>query len=547
MDIYIAGIYFLIMSLLLNLSDFWWFLGLASLGFIGIVVIRRERALLFTILTVLFILRVSLGVNFREYKKGEVADIFVKTGKRSTITRIDGKIPRSRKYLKESMGSRGDYRIKGKIIEVKDLKNSKLYEVEIYKKEKIEDSGIRTFLGGRIDELLKGYSRGLKGFYRGIIMGDKENLDKTLKEKFAYTGTSHLIVISGLHIGVIIALIMYLSSKLPVSHDMRYIVVIIILSLYVMAVGFSPSVLRAYIMGLCYLGGGLFYEEPDGRKSFFTAMTVNLLADPLGGGSISFQMSYMAVFSILFIYPKVEKRLKIPERFGFFKWVTMMAALSFVIQSALTPIFMMNFRTIPLLSFIVNILAIPLGVFFVQASFGALLLSMMNIGWIIMPAVNLFYYILKTFIYSAAKLPLLSLEYSGVASGWYLILIYTGMLVLLYGRKKVYSLISVIVILMGMRERGTDYRGDEYSYYAGYPEVVVANRKLDRWDVEEMWNNRIRKVEVMISGRIQSEEVGEKLKINEVIILKDGEGVKVGEYIFENKEGRINREYGFEK
>jgi len=317
--------------------------------------------------------------------------------------------------------------------------------------------------------------------------------------------------------------------------------VIAALTLYVSAIGLTASVLRAYIMGLCYLGGGLFYEEPDGKKSFFTAMAMNLIVDPLGAGSISFQMSYMAVFSILFIYPRVEKAAKINGKTGVVKMVAATALLSLVIQVGLTPIFMMNFRTVPIFSFLVNIVAIPIGALFVQASFGALLLSLIGTGALLMPAVNILYYLLKFFIYSVAELPLLSLEYRGVVNGWLLVVMYLGMLNILYNSKKVYSVIPLVLILIGMRGRYGDYTGEGYIYYDSYPKIVVATGKLSEWDIEEMWNNRIRDIDVVISSRVQEKKVMEKLEVKDILILEHGERVEVGEKVFENKKGVIEK------
>jgi len=539
MDIYILGLYFLTMSLILKELKLLFFLLIALVMFAGILTYRWEKKFLYIIFTTVFLLRVGTGVNFREYSGGERVDVVVTSSGRSNLVKsIDGRVPRKRAYISGIEAVEGEYRVQGKILQKEEMRGNISYKVRAYEQKEVEKSIARRYLDDRIDGLLEDYTRGLKEFYRGVIAGDKGGLDRELKDRFSYTGTSHLIVISGLHIGVIIALIMYLADKLPVSHDLRYVGVMAVLSLYVLAVGATPSIVRAYIMGVCYLGSSLFYEEADGKKSFFTAMTINLLVDPLGAGTISFQLSYMAVFSILFIYPEVEKYFKdiksIPLR-----WLVSMASLSLVIQVALTPIFAMNFRSIPVFSFLVNIVAIPLGVLFVQAAFTALLLSNIGIAFLIMPTVNLIYHILVGFIYMAADLPFLSVEYRGVSSVLCLLLTYLGMALFISRKGRVLSLVPLFLILLINRERSRNHVGDRYIYYSDYPRVVAAEKKLNTWDLEDMWNSRIKGIEVVVASGSQDEWVIERMRAGELIVLGEGGGLRIGSRKFKNIDGKI--------
>ncbi len=539
MDIYIVGIYFLTMSLLVGQAGPLLFFSAALTLLTGIIIWRWEKRLLYLVLGGIFLLRVFTGIEFYGYRSGDrVGMVMESSGRRTLVKTIEGRLPRERVYISGAESGRGKYRIEAEIVDIEESRGALNYRVNILERKKVEGSIVRGYLDERIDIILEGYSRELKDFYRGVIAGDKDGLDRELKEKFSYTGTSHLIVISGLHIGVIIALIIYLAGKIPIGHDGRYIGVIVVLSLYVLAVGPTPSVIRAYIMGLCYLGGSLLYEEPDGRKSFFTAMIINLLVDPLGAGRISFQLSYMAVFSILFIYPVVERYLRDIESLPL-RWITSMASLSLLIQVALTPIFAMNFRSIPLLSFLVNVVAIPLGTLFVQAAFLALLTSNIGLGFLVMPTVNLIYYLLVAFIGMASKLPLLSIEYRGVSSSLCLIFIYLAMILFSFKRTRVWSLLPVVLILLINRERGDDYLGRNYAYYSGYPRVIAAEKKLTMGDLEEMWDSRVKGVEVVVAGRKQDERVIERLNPGEVVLLERGESIRVGGRSFENIEGKI--------
>ena len=543
MNLYIIGIYLLTMSICIRVLDLIYFIPFfivtLAFTFITLNLEKRERVL-YLIIASIFLVHGVTGVNFTNHKIGDRIEVVAQSEARSSlIKKIDGKLLKENLFLDEGSGRSGKYIIIGDILEKNISRGKTTYKLDVFFKERIENSLIRRYIDSRIEIMMKGYSSGLKNFYRGIIVGEKKDLDRELLDKFSYTGTSHLIVISGLHIGVIIALLMYIAAKLPVSHDIRHLVVIIVLSLYTLAVGSTPSVIRAYIMGMCYLCGGLFYEESEGRRSLFVAMIINLIIDPLGAGRISFQLSYIAVFVILFIYPYYEKNVKIIESRAL-RWILTMGGLSLAIQLALIPIFMMNFRSIPLLSFLVNIVAIPIGVLLVQTSFLALLLSFIGLGSLLMPTVNLIYHLLIGFIGWASALPLLSVEYRGVTREWYPLLIYLAIFLFSKGKTRTLSLVPVIALILFNRERESIYIGDGYTYY--HPRIIVAEKVLSIWDIDEIWNNGIKRHSVMISSKKQDEEVMKRLGISESVILKEEEKAKVGKYKFINIDNVIIKE-----
>lgn len=529
------GVYMFVVSIFIGSVDKMVALPLAVGGLVTMTVVIREKKGLLVAVGLLFLLRILLSVNFEEYRPGDRISLETR-GKR--VEKMEGKYPIGAVYT--DMGEEGkSYRGTGRIAEVISEGDYTFYKMKGTRVVMTEEGFFRRSLRERTRELTKAYSRGLRGFYEGVIAGEKGRIEEDLKEKFSYTGTSHLIVISGLHIGVIIALTLYLAGKLPLNRSGRYFLTMGILSVYSAAVWGSPSVIRAYIMGMCYLAAGLLYEEPDIRKSYFAAMIINLFLTPLGAVSVSFQMSYMAVFSIIFIYPVVEERIRERVEKGWLKIIVETAALSLVIQIMLTPIFITTFRSIPIFSFLINIIAIPLGVVFVQGAFLALLFSFIGLGGLLMPTVNLLYLGLTGLIEVSSKVPLLSIEYRGVTGGYILILLYVFIYTLSRKPLRKMSLILLIIILFMNTERYSSFEGKEIRYYSARERIIVADRRVKERGLDYLWDNRIRGGEVFISPKKQEDGVLSKLSIKDAVVLAENEEVIVGGMRFRNIQGEI--------
>ena len=537
---YLAALEILIMSLAFCFFP----LGIAAAVAVFLIIstfFMKNRSKLLLIIALLFVVRIFMGVDLGSHNKGENIVIKVNGGN-NKIERINGKIPRKALYIYGNNLEDGKSEITG-ILEKKIEKNNReYYQLEELYTTPIPQGFVNRYLDGKISILIKDYSGDMAKFYRAVILGEKGNLSDKVKNMFSYTGTSHLIVISGLHIGVIIAIILFLTGKLPLQRELRYFISAVILTLYTAGVGLAPSVLRAYIMGMCYIGGELFYEKPDPKKSLSAAFVISLLINPVSVMELSFQMSFMAVVAIIFIYPKVEKKLSSSAKSGFIKKVLLFAAMSLTIQIFLTPIFLVYFRTIPILSFLVNLVAIPLGVFFVQSAFGALVLSVVGLGGILMPTVNLSYHILLKFIEISSNIPGLSVNYYGIKKSGMIILLYSiifGM-AFLRGRWKGLSVIPLLILLFidgPNPPEILDYKG--MVYYSGKPGFLVSGERISDRDILFLRDNGVKAIEVLISTEKTDEKLKKILKVSEELILSEGDEVKLKSRTFRNIKGKI--------
>ncbi len=175
-----------------------------------------------------------------------------------------------------------------------------------------------------------------------LITGIKHPMPPVLRDQFAKAGTAHLLAISGLHMGILSLIfffffyqILSLFPKLLVSANARKIagiLTLIPLCLYLIFSGFSPSTQRAFIMIAIFMISFLMEKQTHPFNTLAVAGIIILFADPAALFSISFQLSFAAVFFIIAGMKVKEKYLKInpPEPLGFMisiSSVTLLAGL----------------------------------------------------------------------------------------------------------------------------------------------------------------------------------------------------------------------------
>ena len=147
-------------------------------------------------------------------------------------------------------------------------------------------------------------------FSKAAILGEKSDVSKDMKDKFKYTGLAHLIVISGTHISLVIIGIVKFFDCINLRYKLKYILALIILTLYCMIIGMSPGIMRAYIMGAMMILARIFFENEDSKKSVLVSFIIIVILNPYSIFDISMQLSYAAVIAIVFIYPIVDEILE---------------------------------------------------------------------------------------------------------------------------------------------------------------------------------------------------------------------------------------------
>ena len=224
-------------------------------------------------------------------------------------------------------------------------------------------------------------------FINSFLLGMKDDLTQEENEMFSRTGTSHVIAISGLHTNIICILIAYVIRGINKLY--KLFILMIIMVLYSIMVGFSPSIVRAVaFVAVMYLAVFLF-KKRDGITTLSLIASLLIINNPYTIYNVSFQLSFLATLSILYFNKIIKKRLK-------FDIVSMTIAANILTM----PIVYYVFGGIPVLSILGNIVIIPfIGIIMNLSIFSILFFEFnLNITKVIVyinkTLINMVYYIL---------------------------------------------------------------------------------------------------------------------------------------------------------
>lgn len=267
----------------------------------------------------------------RDYKKSKnikMGQIIKIEGKFKSLDRINYEDFNYGKYLK-SNGYKGliyisSYEVSG---------NNKLY---------LSIGNIKTYIRSTARYLYKETS----DFINSIIIGEKENLTKEDKEMFSKTGTSHIIAISGFHTSIFCVLISFIIGG--INKYYKLIILSSIIFLYSIMVGASPSIIRSVIFTIIlYLA--VFIDKKRDQISTLSMIGIFLIINnPYIIYNVSFQLSFLATLSIIYFYGYINNIIKIS-----------LISLTLSANILTLPVVYYNFKGIPVISVISNIVIVP--------------------------------------------------------------------------------------------------------------------------------------------------------------------------------------------
>jgi competence protein ComEC len=136
-------------------------------------------------------------------------------------------------------------------------------------------------------------------FGQAILLGLRDNLSSELKDDFQTTGASHVLAISGLHVGVLLAVTMTASAQAFGRRNVTYLLMpLTLIWIYAVLSGASPSAVRAAIMGSAYIAAMLLGRPSSVLPSVSVAAMLMVAVSPNVIESVSFQLSFAAMAGI---------------------------------------------------------------------------------------------------------------------------------------------------------------------------------------------------------------------------------------------------------
>ncbi|MDZ7805844.1 MAG: DNA internalization-related competence protein ComEC/Rec2 [Gracilimonas sp.] len=209
----------------------------------------------------------------------------------------------------------------------------------------------------------KNFSEQTAPIAKALLIGFKQDLDTQSKSAFARAGLSHIMAVSGLHVGFIIApfwvIIPYFWTRKN-GKAMGLLLLVLILISYAGITGFSPSVSRASVMAFFLTYGKLYHKINNSINLTAAAAITLLIYDPEQLFEIGFQLSFSAVLIILLILPVMQNLLPYWVRIQWYGKPLMVVIVSLVVQFGLYPLQVYYFGEISLVSPLANALFVPL-------------------------------------------------------------------------------------------------------------------------------------------------------------------------------------------
>ncbi len=233
----------------------------------------------------------------------------------------------------------------------------------------------RTMISEMIDGLggaASGKGRDVKAVSKALLIGERKDISRALREKFNRAGVGHLLAISGLHIGIVASVMFAIFRWLvtwfsPVlwsgwARRIAAILTFVPVLAYGFLAGMSPSTQRAVLMVSVFLLTLLFDRDQDLINTICIAGMLILIINPPALFSISFQLSFTAVLVIVWglslIRPFLQKAQDIKTALVT-KGIVFLA-VTFLATVGTAPLVMVYFNQVSLIGLVVNIVAIPL-------------------------------------------------------------------------------------------------------------------------------------------------------------------------------------------
>ncbi len=265
------------------------------------------------------------------------------------------------------------------------------------------------------------------GIAEALLIGYKEDLDKDLVQAYSNTGVVHIIAISGLHLGLIYVMLVWIFNHLPFikrSSIIKVALILLCLWFFSLLTGASASVLRSAVMFTCIVIGKNFFSQSSIYNSLAASAFLLLCYNPYFLWDVGFQLSYLAVIGIVWLQQPVYHLFYIKNKWLDKLWN--MIAVTLAAQVITFPICIYYFHQFPNLFLITNLLAVPLSTIILFAEIFLVAFSWIKIiafytGKIIYGLVWLMNFIIQTC--NGFSFSLWDNIYANILSTWLLYLV----------------------------------------------------------------------------------------------------------------------------
>lgn len=204
---------------------------------------------------------------------------------------------------------------------------------------------------------------------KALCIADKSELTSTIKKEFSRAGASHILAVSGMHVGIIftaISTLLGLISKRRNYTNISNLVAIIFLWFYAFICGLQPSIVRACTMFTVPIIAKILNRDNISFNCLLFTAFCMLIYDYSYLFNIGFQLSFLAVAGILLFQERIFNIFPLQNKILI--WLWSMTSVSIAAQITTLPLTIYYFHNIPVLSLISNLFIIPLSTLLIYSS-----------------------------------------------------------------------------------------------------------------------------------------------------------------------------------
>lgn len=192
-----------------------------------------------------------------------------------------------------------------------------------------------------------------------LILGYRADLSKDVLQSYSKTGTMHVLSVSGMHVALLYLLIEFslkFLNRLPNGRLLKAIISILLIWFYALLTGFSPAVCRAAVMITLVIMGKTYNRHISMLNILAISAFVLLLYNPLYITDVGFQLSYIAVFGLIWLQPIIADWFQFTNVILHKIWSA--SAVSIAAQTITFPISIVYFHQFPMYFLFSNLLIV---------------------------------------------------------------------------------------------------------------------------------------------------------------------------------------------
>lgn len=246
-----------------------------------------------------------------------------------------------------------------------------------------------------------------------LTIGEKTELSESIRESYSVSGASHVLALSGLHIGLLYALFFFVlkpfTERWWFGRCLRSCILLLLLWLFAFFTGLSPSVIRSACMFSMLALADLFVRKPLSLNTLAATAFLMLVCNPVWLFDVGFQLSFLAVAAIVLVQSPIYKLIPVKTRVGKYVWGLM--SVSLAAQLGTAPLVLLYFSRFSTHFLLTNLVVIPLVTIILYSAVLMLLLTPLpiiqeGVAWV----VNFLLKMLNGFTRWVEQLPYASLD-----------------------------------------------------------------------------------------------------------------------------------------